>query len=75
MFAVRSELEDLCFAVLQPDEYRALRAELDKLWGIKTIADQEIDPEDCCLTGECECIVDGTLSDFTQEKILKIMGG
>ena len=34
MFALKSELEDLCFAVLQPREYRALRAELDEMWGL-----------------------------------------
>lgn len=32
-FAVQSELEDLCFAVLQPAEFRRLRHELDVLWG------------------------------------------
>ena len=37
MFALKSELEDLCFAVLQPEEYRALRAELDALWGLDSI--------------------------------------
>ncbi|KAL4853513.1 putative GTP diphosphokinase RSH1 [Chlorella vulgaris] len=31
MFALKSELEDLCFAVLQPAEYRALRRQLDEL--------------------------------------------
>lgn len=55
MFAVRSELEDLCFAVLQPTEYRTLRAELDGLCGIQSIGPGLIVPEDCCLTGECEC--------------------
>ncbi len=37
MFALKSELEDLCFAVLQPNEYRALRAELDEMWGLVSI--------------------------------------
>ena len=40
LFAVQSELEDLCFAVLQPVEYRALRRELDELWGVPTIPPQ-----------------------------------
>jgi len=55
MFAVKSELEDLCFAVLQPQEYHALRSELDALWGIKSIPAAAVTPSDCCLTGECEC--------------------
>ena len=37
MFAIKSELEDLCFAVLQPTTYAALRADLDELWGLETI--------------------------------------
>lgn len=37
MFALKSELEDLCFAVLQPAAYAALRAELDELWGLRSI--------------------------------------
>ncbi len=36
----QSELEDLCFAVLQPSEYRKLRRELDELWGVPTIPQQ-----------------------------------
>lgn len=55
MFAVKSELEDLCFAVLQPKEYHALRSELDALWGIMSIPAAAVTPSDCCLTGECEC--------------------
>ena len=55
MFAVKSELEDLCFAVLQPQEYHTLRSELDALWGIKSIPPAAVTPSDCCLTGECEC--------------------
>ena len=55
MFAVKSELEDLCFAVLQPYEYRQLRAELDELWGLQSIPESAVTPSDCCLTGECEC--------------------
>eukprot|EP00887_Chlorella_sp_A99_P008297 scaffold12.g8297.t1 len=52
-----SELEDLCFAVLQPSEYRTLRAALDELWGIKTLSERSINPPDCCLSGECECTI------------------
>lgn len=37
---LQSELEDLCFAVLQPAEYRRLRRELDALWGVPTIPPQ-----------------------------------
>lgn len=61
MFALKSELEDLCFTVLQPAEYRALRAELDTLWGVRTISLGDMTPEDCCLTGECECSTDGSM--------------
>ncbi len=39
MFALKSELEDLCFAVLEPSAYVALRGDLEQLWGIETIAD------------------------------------
>jgi hypothetical protein len=35
--ARQSELEDLCFAVLQPAEYRALRRGLDALWGLSSL--------------------------------------
>jgi len=34
MFAIKSELEDLCFAVLQPSTYGALRGDQEELWGI-----------------------------------------
>jgi (p)ppGpp synthase/HD superfamily hydrolase len=37
MFAVKSELEDLCFAVLQPATYGALRGDLEEIWGLDTI--------------------------------------
>lgn len=30
---LQSELEDLCFAVLQPAQFRKLRHELDVMWG------------------------------------------
>jgi HD domain/Region found in RelA / SpoT proteins len=46
MFALKSELEDLCFAVLQPDEYRALRAELDEMWGLTSIHPAAMAPVD-----------------------------
>jgi (p)ppGpp synthase/HD superfamily hydrolase len=39
-YRVQSELEDLCFAVLQPRDYAALRRQLDELWGVTTIPDQ-----------------------------------
>jgi ppGpp synthetase/RelA/SpoT-type nucleotidyltranferase len=55
MFALRGELEDLCFAVLQPAEYRVLRAEVDAMCGIQTIPPQAMTPTDCCLSGECAC--------------------
>ncbi|GAX73519.1 hypothetical protein CEUSTIGMA_g971.t1 [Chlamydomonas eustigma] len=35
--AIKSELEDLCFAVNQPDDYSKLRAELDRLWNLPTV--------------------------------------
>lgn len=44
MFALKSELEDLCFAVLQPEEYRALRAELDEMWGLESIPAAAMEP-------------------------------
>jgi len=46
MFALKSELEDLCFAVLQPNEYRALRAELDEMWGLVSIPPAAMAPTD-----------------------------
>lgn len=42
---LQSELEDLCFAVLQPSEYRKLRRELDELWGVPTIPQQVCKPK------------------------------
>lgn len=32
MFAMKSELEDLCFAVLEPSAYGALRGDQEELW-------------------------------------------
>ena len=34
---LQSELEDLCFAVVSPHEYRGLRNELDRLWGLDSL--------------------------------------
>lgn len=34
LFQLKAELEDLCFAVLQPERYAALRRELDTLWDL-----------------------------------------
>ena len=34
---LQSELEDLCFAVVSPHEYRGLRNELDGLWGLDSL--------------------------------------
>ncbi|KAK9818275.1 hypothetical protein WJX72_009940 [[Myrmecia] bisecta] len=45
MFALKSELEDLCFAVLHPAEYRALRSELDAFWGLQSIPNFSLSPE------------------------------
>jgi len=36
---LQAELEDLCFAVLHPHEYTALRNELDSIWGLKQVTD------------------------------------
>ncbi len=58
MFALKGELEDLCFAVLAPEEYRALRGELDAMWGVSSIPAAAAVPEECCLAGECECPAD-----------------
>ena len=44
IFSLKSELEDLSFAVLQPEEYRALRAELDLMWGLCSIAPTAMTP-------------------------------
>ncbi|PSC74447.1 Guanosine-3, 5 -bis(diphosphate) 3 -pyrophosphohydrolase [Micractinium conductrix] len=72
IFALKSELEDLCFAVLQPGEYRALRRELDALWGVPTIPPQAADSMEVCLSSgeECECVIDeaGTLHLTTVSK-------
>ena len=35
---LQAELEDLCFAVLQPAAYAAIRSQLDDLWGISSRA-------------------------------------
>lgn len=32
LFPLKAELEDLCFAVLHPDEYADIRMQLDELW-------------------------------------------
>ena len=37
VWCLQSELEDLCFAVVSPHEYRALRNELDRLWGLDSL--------------------------------------
>ncbi|CAL8464516.1 g4051 [Coccomyxa elongata] len=42
MFALKSELEDLCFAVMNPREYRALRSELDTIWGLPPLSPTSI---------------------------------
>ena len=36
---MQAELEDLCFAVLHPNEYTALRNELNAMWGLQQITD------------------------------------
>lgn len=36
---LQSEMEDLCFAVLQPKDYRSLRQQLDRLWGTQSFPD------------------------------------
>ncbi len=36
---LQAELEDLCFAVLHPHEYTALRNELDSIWGLQQVTD------------------------------------
>lgn len=61
MFALKSELEDLCFVVLQPQEYVGLRAELDSLWGLSSLPADSMVPEDCCLSGDCDCDGDGKM--------------
>jgi hypothetical protein len=62
MFALKSELEDLCFVVLQPQEYVGLRAELDSLWGLSSLpVDSMALAVDCSLGGEpidCHCDVE-----------------
>lgn len=35
--AMKSEMEDLCFAVLQPEQYCALRAALDRIWSLPSL--------------------------------------
>jgi hypothetical protein len=35
--AMKSEMEDLCFAVLAPEQYCALRTALDRLWSLPTL--------------------------------------
>lgn len=34
---LQSEMEDLCFAVMHPDVYCKMRAELDRLWSLPTL--------------------------------------
>lgn len=38
MVHVQAELEDLSFAVLQPQDYRRVRSQLDSQWGIHTLS-------------------------------------
>ncbi|GLI66621.1 hypothetical protein VaNZ11_010546 [Volvox africanus] len=47
---LKSEMEDLCFAVLQPSTYCTLRAELDRLWSLPTLAVVEEQLEDDATT-------------------------
>ena len=35
LFAVKAELEDLCFAVLHPTDFASARTRLDLLWGVR----------------------------------------
>ncbi|KAJ9514706.1 hypothetical protein QJQ45_028414, partial [Haematococcus lacustris] len=35
--AMKSEMEDLCFVVLQPEQYCALRAQLDRIWSLPSL--------------------------------------
>ena len=65
MFAIKSELEDLCFAVLQPAAYGALRGDLEEVWGIQEI------PELCYASvdsngSELACDEFGNASDGPQ---------
>ena len=39
IWCLQAELEDLCFAVLHPQEYTALRSELDSIWGLQQVTD------------------------------------
>ncbi|GFH30357.1 uncharacterized protein HaLaN_32163, partial [Haematococcus lacustris] len=34
---MKSEMEDLCFVVLQPEQYCALRAQLDRIWSLPSL--------------------------------------
>lgn len=34
LFPLKAELEDLCFAVLHPEDYADIRTQLDELWGL-----------------------------------------
>ncbi|GER50532.1 Guanosine-3',5'-bis(Diphosphate) 3'-pyrophosphohydrolase [Striga asiatica] len=36
LWALKAELEDLCFAVLQPEVFRQLRADLASMWSLNT---------------------------------------
>ena len=58
MFAIKSELEDLCFAVLQPSTFGALRADLDELWGIENVSTAAMVPQEHVTSSENE---DGSL--------------
>lgn len=42
MFWAQAELEDLCFAVMNPREYRVLRSELDTIWGLPPLSPTSI---------------------------------
>jgi hypothetical protein len=63
MFAIKSELEDLCFAVLQPSAYVALRGDLEEVWGIQEI------PELCYVS------VDGNGSELACDEFGNSSGG
>lgn len=58
LLALQAELEDLCFAVVSPNEYRALRHELDRLWGLDSLPG-------IAYTEEAQKRADGAVSDAT----------
>ena len=46
---MQAELEDLCFAVTQPQEFKQLHRDLCDLWGVSGFRDEPVEEEEECM--------------------------